>query len=207
MDQKIVYIIYICLSMVVEKERKHKLQSSKKSYLYPFSHIMMWTKYSCKTTANHSYRNSVERCHCIANLGQQSSEMRRAKQCVGFVGKMKKYDFRKECHRAVNFLKRNSLSLSTNQKICSKMGQGINSEYILSARLLFSILQLAAEVDVDFSEQVIGELDRIFPNIDIMNDAKDLHRSTYFLQKHGAAARTYVFQLKKCNQLDCLQHK
>ena len=37
MDQKIVYIIYICLSMVVEKERKHKLQSSKKSYSF-FSH-------------------------------------------------------------------------------------------------------------------------------------------------------------------------
>ena len=123
----------------------------------------------------------------------------------GFVGKMKKYDFRKECDRAVNFLKRNSLSLSMNQKICSKMGQGINSEYILSARLLFSILQLAVEVDVDFSEQVIVELDRIFPNID-MNDAKDLHRSTYFFSK-SIVLQEHIFQLKKYNQLDCLQHK
>ena len=113
----------------------------------------------------------------------------------GFVGKMKKYDFRKECDLAVNFLKRNSLSLSMNQKICSKMGQGINSEYILSARLLFSILQLAAEVDVDFSEQVIVELDRIFPNID-MNDAKDLHRSTYFFFQKHCTTRTY-FPIKK----------
>ena len=85
------------------------------------------------------------------------------------------------------------------------MGQGINSEYNLSARLLFSILQLAAEVDVDFSEQVIVELDRIFPNID-MNDAKYLHRSTYFFSK-SIVLQKHIFQLKKYNQLDCLQHK
>lgn len=49
-------------------------------------------------------------------------------------------------------------------------------------------------------------MDKTYPNIDSMNDAKKVSQSTLFFQKH-CTLRTYFFQVNKCNDLECLHHK
>ena len=56
---------------------------------------------AARPAAGHSYRNPVERCHCIANLGLQAVGMMRTRQDPDFERVMKKCDgnsdIRKEC--------------------------------------------------------------------------------------------------------------
>ena len=62
---------------------------------------------AARPAAGNSYRNPVERCHCIANIGLQSVGMMRAKQDADFERLMKKCDgnadVRKECERNATF--------------------------------------------------------------------------------------------------------
>ena len=45
---------------------------------------------AARPAAGNSYRNPVERCHCIANIGLQSVGIMRAKQDADFESLMKK---------------------------------------------------------------------------------------------------------------------
>ena len=62
---------------------------------------------AARPAANHSYRNPVERCHCIANIGLQSVGMMRSKGGEEFERSMKKMngnnDIRKECEKNAKF--------------------------------------------------------------------------------------------------------
>lgn len=62
---------------------------------------------AARPAANHSYRNPVERCHCIANIGLQSVGMMRTKGSDEFERLMKKMngnnDIRIECEKNAKF--------------------------------------------------------------------------------------------------------
>ena len=65
------------------------------------------------------------------------------------------------------------------------------------------MLQPATEDDIRSLGQASGELDERFPNMDGMNNAKKSTEVQDFFQKH-CTSRTYFFQVKNCNDLDCL---
>ena len=57
---------------------------------------------AARPAARHSYRNPVERCHCIANLGMQSVVIMRSKQSPEFERAMAKCDGNTDIRKNAN---------------------------------------------------------------------------------------------------------
>ena len=80
---------------------------------------------AARPAANHSYRNPVERCHCIANLGLQSVGMMRTKQDDEFEKIMSKCNgnenIRKECVKNETFKASFLKSVETPRKLLEEV--------------------------------------------------------------------------------------
>ena len=56
----------------------------------------------------------------------------------------------------------------------------------------FSILQPAAENDINYLGEAIGELDEVFPNMDNMDDKKKVHQY-YLIFSRTIVNQEYIF--------------
>ena len=70
----------------------------------------------------------------------------------------------------------------------------------------FNILQPATEEDVNFLENALNELDDNSQYINNINEMKNYPMVSEFNEKH-CTSRTYFFQVRKCNNLNCTYHK
>ena len=88
-------------------DRKNSNFKVQKSLLALFLKYDLDKLIAARPAANHSYRNAVERCHSIANMGLQSVGMMRAKQDDDFERVMSKCDgnadIGKECEKSESF--------------------------------------------------------------------------------------------------------
>ena len=148
-----------------------------------------------RPAAGHSYRNPVERCQCIANLGLQSVGMMRTKQSANFEHAMKKcdgnLDIRKECEINESFKKGFIESIKAPRELLEDVLGNLSLKDIP-----FSILQPATDEHIDSLEQTLSELDEGFPDMNSMIDIKKLEAVLDFYNKH-CTSRTYFFQVRK----------
>ena len=70
----------------------------------------------------------------------------------------------------------------------------------------FNILQPATEEDVNFLENPLNELDDNFQHINNINEMKNYPMVLEFYEKQ-CTLRTYFFQVRKCNNLNCTYRK
>lgn len=131
--------------------------------------------------------------------------MVRTEESVVFKRPIKKCEsnivVRKECEHSQRFFKKNIESL----RVAKELIEDVLGD-ICFKDVPFSMLQPATEDDIRSLGQASGELDERFPNMDGMNNAKKSTEVQDFFQKH-CTSRTYFFQVKNCNDLDCLNDK
>ena len=159
---------------------------------------------SARPCAGHSYRNPVERCHCIANLGLQSVGVMRTKMDNNFEHEMKKcdgnHDIRKQCERDEKFKEEFLQSMKAPTELI---------EYVLKNLSLkdepFEILQPADVDDIDALEKELGKIDKHFTAMNSMKDAKNSNVIEFY-NKH-CTSRTYFFQVRKCDDISCSFHQ
>ena len=70
----------------------------------------------------------------------------------------------------------------------------------------FNIIQPATEEDVNFLKNALNELDDNFQHINNINEMKNDPMVSEFYEKH-CTSKTYVFQVRKCNNFNCTYHK
>ena len=153
---------------------------------------------AARPAANQSYRNPVERCHSIANLGLQSVGMMRTKQDDEFEKIIRKCngneDIRKQCEESESFKTSFLQSIETPRELL---------EEVLSHLSLkdnqFKIIKPATENEM---EDLIESLSALNVNVDSINSVSDIKR---FYEKH-CVSRTYFFQVFKCDDINCEFH-
>ena len=146
---------------------------------------------SARPAAGHSYRNPVERCHCIANLGIQSVGMMRFKQSANFERSMSKCngneDIRKECESNETFKQEFKESVRRPRELL---------EEVLSNLSLkdepFEILQPAADGNLAFLEEDVRNFEDNFKDMNSFADMKNFPKFSDFYSTH-CNSRTYFF--------------
>ena len=161
---------------------------------------------TARPAAYQSYRNHVERCHAIANLGLQGVGIMRTQMAHNMECLMKKCngneDVHKQCESNDEFRDAYRASIKEARELL---------EYILQKLALkentFKILPPADENDINC--YVNTELDKIDSNL------KDL-KSHEGISKHAllknffetnVRRRSYFFQIRKCTDLNCKFHE
>ena len=159
---------------------------------------------SARPAAGHSYRNPVERCHCIANLGIQSVGMIRFKQSANFERSMSKCngneDIRKECESNETFKQEFKESVRRPRELLEVLSNlSLKDEP-------FEILQPAVDGNLAFLEEDVRNFEDNFKDMNSFADMKCFPKFSDFYSTH-CNSRTYFFQVRKCNDLTCPYHK
>ena len=158
---------------------------------------------AARPAAGHSYRNPVERCHCIANLGLQSVGMMRTRQDPGFERIMKKCDgnadIRNECETNETFKTGFIESIRDARELLESVLSNLSLKDIP-----FTILPAATTEDELDLENTLDNIDKEFSGMSTMS--KGVRNVLQFYEKH-CITRTYFFQIRKCTDVSCAYHK
>ena len=160
---------------------------------------------AARPAAGHSYRNPVERCHCIANLGLQSVGMMRSRQDPVFEQLMKKCngnaDVRKECESNKKFKEGFLESIRGTRELLENVLQNLSLKDVP-----FTVLPSATEDDEEDLVSNLNVIDEKFTGMSTMTEIKNVPNVKEFYVKH-CVSRTYYFQIRKCNDTSCRFHK
>lgn len=158
---------------------------------------------AARPAAGHSYRNPVERCHCIANLGLQVVGMMRTRGDPDFEKEMKKCDgnadIRKECEVNETFKTGFLESIRHPRELLEQVLSNLSLKDIP-----FSILPAATTDDELKLERELDSIDTSLSDMSTMS--KDAQNVLDFYEKH-CITRTYFFQIRKCSDISCKFHK
>ena len=122
---------------------------------------------------------------------RQSAEFERAmKKCDGNV------DIRKECERNETFKKEFIKSMRAPRELLEEVLGNMSLKEVP-----FAILQAATEEDIDFLQYALNELDEKFQDMNSINEIKNSQSYRSFIR--STALRERIFQVRKCNDLDC----
>ena len=152
-----------------------------------------------RTAAGLSFRNPVERCHAIANLGLQGIGLMREKMDVAMEKLMSKCNSNEEIRKICD---ENNLFEDSVKKSIQPTKELI--EDVLQRLSLkdkpFKIFQSASE------EEILQFQQTIIDKFDCMPTTTETGAVNDFFQKH-CNKRTYYFQVKKCSDTECVFHK
>ena len=153
---------------------------------------------AAQPAAYQSYRNPVERCHAIANLGLQGVGMMRAEMPAEMERIMKKCngneDVRKECEKSPEFREAYKISMGMPRKLL---------EYVMGKLSLkdeqFKIQPPADEDEINyFIESELSKIDHNLVDLSSHDDIAKNPRIKRFYEIH-VIKRTYFFLVRKGN--------
>ena len=138
---------------------------------------------AARPVANNSYRNPVEKCHIIANLGLQSVGMMRSEQDRAFEDAMRRCnenaDIHKEYEKSDSFMK----SYKKSMKRPREMIEEALSNLSLKDEK-FEILKPTTEADIDELVRSSLTLDESLRHMDKWTDINNYPKFKTFYEKH-----------------------
>ena len=160
---------------------------------------------AARPAANHSFRNPVERCHCIANIGLQSVGMMRTRQDSDFEREMAKCagnsDVNKACEGNKSFYDAFTKSLSRPKQLLEEV---LGNLYLKDEK--FTVLDPADHKEINELEDSLAFIDENLKEAKSFEDASKCPNFAEFYEKH-CISRTYYFQVRKCSDSHCPYHK
>ena len=197
--------IYLCLYTDGGGDSKNsnfKVQKSLHTLFlkYDFDEII-----AARPAANHSYRNPVERCHSIANLGLQSVGMMGYPQNDDFERTMRKCngnaDIQKECEKGDEFMASYINSIKRPRELVEEV-----LSYLSLKDEPFQILQPATEYEIEDLVESLSNIDENLQDMISLSEIDNHLKFKTFYEKH-CDSRTYYFHVFKCDYLTCEFHK
>ena len=160
---------------------------------------------AARPAANHSFRNPVERCHCIANIGLQSVGMMQSRQDSDFEKEMAKCagnaDVNKACEGNKSFYDGFIKSLDGPKRLLEEV---LGNLYLKDEK--FTVLDPADDEEIIELEDSLKFIDENLKEAKSFDDAFKCANFAEFYEKH-CISRTYFFQVRKCSDSNCPYHK